>query len=183
MIINLSEVKDLFEITVQTDDSILNALLKGNEKKAAQICRRIFEDTVYTEYYDGNGTNILQVKNYPIISVTSIYDDEDRTYGASSLISSADYAIKNLLGQIVLDGLTFSMGMNNIKIAYRAGYSEADMPFDLKIAVAKLVVADYLEIKGGINVVQGQDFFYKPDKLRKDAQLILDRYINYGSDL
>lgn len=182
MIITIADIKSLFGITVQTDDHILAILSQGIESKVALNCNRTFESTVLTEYYDGDGTSVLQLKNYPIITVSAIYDDTDRVYDASSLISSDDYVIKETEGRIELDGLTFMQGLKNIKIVYTAGYSSATMPFDLKVAVAKLVLADYLEIKGGINVIEGQDFFYKPDKLRKEAQKTLDSYIVYGSN-
>jgi len=37
-------------------------------------------------------------------------------------------------------------------------------------------LADYIEIKGGINVLEGETVTYKPGNLRKQAFDTLDRY-------
>ena len=54
-----------------------------------------------TEYHDGDGSQYITTDNFPIIDVTSIHDDssnyENKTYGASSLISSGKYEIYNQL--------------------------------------------------------------------------------------
>ena len=68
-----------------------------------------FEDATYT-WYTGVGAarllcldaQTLQLPAWPLVSVTSIYDDPDRDYGASTLVDSGDYDTFDDEGLIVL---------------------------------------------------------------------------------
>ena len=52
--------------------SILESIRDGVEDWVADKCRRTFESTDYSEYYDGDGGCYLNLKNYPIISLTRV---------------------------------------------------------------------------------------------------------------
>ena len=95
----------------------------------------------YTEYYDGDGTNTLILRKYPINTVTSIYDDLAREFGADALIDSDDYVIDNeeFIGSVRLfqNTVIFTTGVKNVKITYNAGYST--IPKDAARACIMLV--------------------------------------------
>ena len=97
--------------------------------------------TDYTEYYDGDGTNSLVLRKYPINSVASIYDDIDRVFAATELVAAADYVIDNEeeVGTVRLFQNTaiFQKGIKNIKITYNAGYTT--IPKDAARACIMLV--------------------------------------------
>ena len=59
-------------------------------------------------------------------------------------------------------------------MVYTGGFKV--IPKDLELACAQLVVADYIELKGGINVMEGETVTYKPNNLRKKAQQVIDLY-------
>lgn len=83
-------------------------------------CNRRFCKTVYTnELYDGDGTRILFLKNFPIVSIESIY----YTYVnfADTLIDSDTYKPYNE-GGYVYKISNWIRGNQNIKINYTAGY-------------------------------------------------------------
>ena len=52
--------------------AILESIRDGVEDWVADKCRRTFESTDYSEYYDGDGGCYLNLKNYPIISLTRV---------------------------------------------------------------------------------------------------------------
>jgi hypothetical protein len=178
----LAHVKEFLGIptATTTDDTFLQNVITRISDDIEKECGRTFHASDLTEYYNGDGTDTLVLKNFPINSIASIHDDTDRVYGSDSLISASDYIFYSDEGMIQLDGLTFMKGLRNVKVVYNAGYST--IPTDLEKACIQRVCADYLEAKGGINVVEGQDFFYKPKKLRDNAQIVIDRYKSYGSN-
>lgn len=131
----------------------------------------------YTEYYDGNGLDKLIVKQVPIRAVTSLNIDDSRVFGAESLIPAASILdTKFPSGIICLDGEVFTPGIKTIKVVYTAGWKATDAPADFKTILVNYVVATMLEGIGGVNVVENSDFFYKPEKLRKNAEKLEAKY-------
>ncbi len=166
-----------------TDDTILTNIIAEIEDFIQNVvCQRQFAVADHTEYYDGDGTDILLLENLPIVSVTSLYDDTDRAYGSDTLISSDDYILYKLYGYIKLDGYRFQEGSQNIKIVYRAGYGsgvgETAMPDELKRAFKQYMVAEYLIQKGNIDAVGLEGNRTRPDILKKEAMGVFDRYKN-----
>jgi hypothetical protein len=106
------------------DEEELERLITVAQGLFEQYCGRKFDEATFTEYWNGDGTDLLFVKNYPIISITSIHDDTgDHTYGASTLIDPTTYAIIND-NHVQMYASLFNKGVNNIKIVYVAGYSD-----------------------------------------------------------
>lgn len=97
--------------------------------------------TSRTEYFDGDNSDTLHVKAYPITAVTSIYVDADRDYGASTEIDSDDYTYYGPEGTIKTDGALFTGGHKSVKVTYTGGYST--IPADLQQAVKELVAFWY----------------------------------------
>ena len=86
-------------------------------------CVKQFKSKSYEERHDGDDTNYLFLYNIPILTVDSIYNDEEWVFDAESLISSDDYILKN--DHVILkSGIIFSKGNQNIKIIYSSGYAE-----------------------------------------------------------
>jgi hypothetical protein len=110
-----------------------------------QYCGRALLQATYTdEKYDGDGlSRDLIVRGYPIITLTSVYDDPDRAFGADALLiedtgglSSAHFIIINK-GEVDNPGLIkridgpWAKGIQNIKVTYVGGYADASIPYDL----------------------------------------------------
>ena len=179
----LANVKAYFVLGTDTgNDTLISTLIVNVTKEVQNYTRRKLVDDDYVEYYNGHGDNYLETNEYPINSIASIYDDIDRAYGASTLISSADYIFiagtKNAeIGKIIYDGSVFDKGDQNIKISYNAGY--ATIPSDLEHAAICLVGAYLFESMKQINIsIEGEQDV--PSRLRKNAYKIFDRYRNMG---
>ncbi len=164
--------------TFTDHDTIIQNLITQKSKRCSEYCGRKFAARDLTEYYDGDDSDILVLNEYPINSITSIHDDTERIYAASALIASTDYVIKSDDGIVKFDGVLMTKGINNIKVIYNAGFST--LPGDLVSACEMLVMADYIEHVTEVNVAAGDVIIYKPDKLRKEAYAILDRYVRYA---
>lgn len=173
----LANFKTEFDVDTDQHDTLLTRLVTKMSIHAQTYCGRLFTAQDYTEYYDGDGSQELFVRNYPINSVASIYDDTDREYDSDDLIDSDDIIIQGddyCFGKVELEDGWFDPGRKNIKITYNAGYST--VPADLEYAVQCLMMAAFLENTAGINAVVGDEVIYKPAKLRKSAKEVLDKY-------
>jgi len=177
MITNCSEVRNQFNVTINDDDGVLLPLIHAAQKYAENYCDTIIEAADVTEYQDGDGTDTVLLRNFPVNSITSVYDDVGRDYAAASLIPAASYMFESS-GRLILENALFSFGRQNVKVVYNAGY--ADVPDDIKVAVANITFANYLEANGSINMVEGQEIVYRPAKLRSEALRILDLYKKMG---
>jgi hypothetical protein len=94
-----------------------------------------------TEYYNGKGISTIMLNNYPCTTLTSVYDDLDRAYGADTLVSASYLVVMptDLLYSVIYDNGTFLDGLKNVKITYTAGYASGSVPYDLQQACLGLV--------------------------------------------
>lgn len=174
-----ANVKSYLAITESTHDTILGTLVTQAEKMIFSYLGKNIESAVYTEYYDGDGSDELHVDQYPIISVTSIHNDTERVFGSDTLIDSDNYVIYENEGIIRLfnDESSFTIGKRNIKIIYTAGY--ASVPSDITLAANKLV-AHLFNRRGADGHTQETLGSYSTsyDKLGipQDVKLMLDAY-------
>lgn len=88
-----------------------------------------------TEYHDG-GQQFIYTRYFPIISVTSIHDDDDRDYDATTLLDTDEYYIDQNDGRCIYSDMgTFTAGDQNLKVVYTAGWeSETTTPDDIQRA-------------------------------------------------
>lgn len=115
-IVTLAEMRTFLNIpTTQTgkDDLIIDLLDSYNAEIELYLGVTMINST-YTETYDGNGTDSLFLKHYPIISVTSLTIDD------TAQVLNTDYYIRE--SYIKLDDDTFTEDLNNVDIVYVAGH-------------------------------------------------------------
>ena len=88
---------------------------------------RLLKSRSLTEYYDGNGKNVLYLDQYPISSTTiTITIDGTRAFTSTDyIVTSTDIMLSTESGEIRLDGDTFDIGQRNVKVEYSAGYSSS----------------------------------------------------------
>ena len=142
---------------IGTKLDLIKRLINGISVAAETYCaRKILARDFANEDYDGNGSDTLQLKNYPINSIDSIYLDTDRNFGATTLIASTDLIIYAEEGKVRRKGITimideetgkiirtscFSAGRKNVRVNYNAGY--VTVPEDIKFAVLEEIVWHY----------------------------------------
>ncbi|BFU90153.1 MAG: hypothetical protein NTAFB01_13400 [Nitrospira sp.] len=121
----LANVKAFNNITTAEHDTELLRLIPTVDAFIEAYCNRPLESATVTEYHSARaGQTSLRLNRYPVASVTSLYDDVYRVYGADTLIATSDYVLTDAAAGLVdLDGTAFQPGLNNIKIVYVAGYA------------------------------------------------------------
>lgn len=148
------------------DNDFVNDLINAASWCANTMCDRKLKARDLTEYYDGDGDVVLLLQQRPVVSVTALYQDAGRTFGADTEIDSGDYELYSERGKIVLTGTVFIVGPRVIKITYNAGY--AIVPHDLENAVLELVAYWYDHYKSkrvGIKSIarEGRSVTYRDD--------------------
>ena len=110
------------------------------------------EDVTFTEFYPGPGGRLLQLRHWPIVSITSIEDDPTEAFdGSTYLVASTDYdgpltVQRKNRGQVWLETTathgawsnTKESGTEPVKAVYVAGW--ATVPEVLKQAAVLQVV-------------------------------------------
>jgi len=173
-ITTVDSAKKFLNITDTNSDSILADLVSGISKQIETDCNRVFSKKDYTEYYDGEGSDSLPLRQYPINSITSIHDDIGRDYGASSLIDADDYAFDAESGIVKFD-YPLACGKNNVKVVYSGGYE--NIPSDLELAANYLVAAEFKRSRTEVNTPEGQEAKERNiESLEKKAEKIIDKY-------
>ncbi|MAH45560.1 hypothetical protein CMI37_07010 [Candidatus Pacearchaeota archaeon] len=133
----------------------------------------------YTEIYDGWTSygdprgNTLYVKKYPIVSITSIADDD-------VALTSDEYYLYLAEGRIVLKNKSFTADYQTIDIVYTAGYgADRDaVPDALKLACHKWIKAIYEGDVVNFSQQFGEGTFAQlaREKMPVDVQFILEPY-------
>ena len=145
----LNEAKEYLGLHVNdtSKDALVRSLINYASAAAQREARRTLmpASTSITEFLDGDGTRDLKVSQYPIVSVTELYDDINRDFTSSDLLSSDDYEIYKENGIIRLynSESMFSIGAKNVKAVYVGGYTSSTLPEDLKWAVLEYVTFLY----------------------------------------
>ena len=152
-------------LTGTGEDSKLETLITALGRAFARHCgypgtNPSMESTSYTRFLDGPGGRDLVLDVWPVVSVTSLYDDPTLDFTDSQyLVSSGDYAVIDANQGLVRLKSTATHGAWNtakgcIKATYTAGY--ATVPDDLKHAARLAVRAwwDLLASQGKKSVSQ-----------------------------
>lgn len=196
-VLTLAEAKEYLKITTSAEDVIISHLVNAVSQWINGYLNRHLVSKAHVEYYSGDGSLELVLKNYPIISITSVFVDDQRLWPSSSEVVAANMIVKKDSGILRAFNLLYGWqpGESNIKISYTAGYTVATsgsegggvtspgtMPYDIRLA-AKLLLDRHFRI-GYSNrkldfsseSISGMNITFKDNDIPKDAKLMLDKY-------
>lgn len=127
-VIRLKEMLEISSTFPAGDTNTYINLINSCSRAIRRLCKRsYFKYKTLTEYHDGKGIEKLLLKHWPVISISSLYDDANRDYESNSLIDTDDYEIMNSNGNAgivrIFNG-NFGNNQSNVKITYVAGWSE-----------------------------------------------------------
>ena len=190
-LISLNEAKQFLKLTVNTEDDLVGDTVNAVSDWINKYCDRKFLSAERTEYYNGNGTSELALKNFPVTAIGSLYDDPLRAFGASTLIPSTDYILDGNAGLVQLfNGHTnFFEGFQNIKITYTAGYAvDSTMPYAVQMAckiLTSLIYRNvYVQWRVGIASEQVGDktVTFRDEEVPKMVKSMLDPFRMIGGN-
>ena len=139
----LSDLKSWLPNQGNNDDSTLQALITNGSLQILQYINRphILASVLGTlnETYDGNDSDRLLPRNFPVLSVSSV-----TVNGSAVPLAPAPWGSGFLWdGRRILlrGGFTFACGVQNVQVSYTAGYSA--VPVDLKQAAIETFALTY----------------------------------------
>jgi len=154
-----------------TDDQLTWLINTVESHIAIKTGRKQIENGSLIEYHDGDGRSSYFITNeFPITSVSSLYDDVERDYDSTSLIDTDDY-VWYREGRVELDSGSFSKGLKNIKIIYLAGYTSDDREWAQIEYLATKWVAMIFKAKDHLGISSQSD----PDGSQTWFDQFLDR--------
>lgn len=140
-------------IGVATYDALIDVLVPEAELLIAKALDRRLDDAGadVTEYYDGTGTETIQLRAWPVSTITSVSYLSSVSAGTPAYTAFAAGtwyfdAGSGLLTRYVSsvgwpedECPVWALGTRNIKVVYRAGWTENTAPADLLECIYEVV--------------------------------------------
>ncbi len=176
-----ADLKGYIDLQGAGENKLLeNALNTASEIVEGYLRRQIVTRGALTEYHTFQTTESeLLLLEWPILTVTNVYEDETRAYSTALSVNS-DYLVSKPRGILIRIGGANSglepweIGFRAIKIEYTAGYAIADVPWDIKDAVLWTAAHLYQESKR-----KGWDVNTQTDGLGTVTRFTLSRLPDY----
>lgn len=158
-----------------TDDVLLTSLIARASAFIDSYIGRGIISADYTETLNGNDSDSMFVKNFPITAVSSVTVDL-YTYSPSNTPLGFGYTFDS--NRVYLRGGRFCRGSQNVVISYTGGY--AQVPADIQQAAIELVVFKYKSRNHVGMASHSQDRVvvdhFIQSEVPPEVQCILDRY-------
>jgi uncharacterized phiE125 gp8 family phage protein len=131
-LITLAELKTFMSVTDASQDTLLQIFVDSTDAFVKNYTHRALESAEYTaEIYDGPGTPMLTLKEYPVTEIDEIIQWDEEVELSTDITDSDGYYLKDDYG-IVYHRTCWDRGRGIITATYTAGY--ATIPSDLKHA-------------------------------------------------
>jgi hypothetical protein len=170
----LAHVKQWVGLANTVSDDLLERMITSCSAAMESWMNRTIARTSYVETRNGTGGSALLVQQYPIVSVSGV------TVGAVAVpararIGDGGYVFDET--RILLDGSTFTRGMQNVTVSYVAGY--ATVPQDIEQACID-IIGDWFRYKdraGKLSEgIEGQTISFTDTAFPSRAQGVLNQY-------
>jgi hypothetical protein len=185
-LVSLDEAKEYLAIQGSEEDEIVAAIVNGVSGTVSAYLGRELVQKTYTEYYNGNGTPSLILRNYPVVSITSIHEDSLRMWQSDAAVDVAGDVQVNLSTGILTNWnnrYAWDRGRGNIKVVYVAGYTiGVTMPHVIRMATKRLADLHYREgythrkLDTASEAIGGATTSYVRDAIPKDVAAMLAPY-------
>ena len=168
-LVSLAEAKTFLKISASSEDSVIEDFINRASIWANDYTGRRLKSRSNSDTYDGDGSDLLLLRDYPLSGLLTDLRIDDGTYeGAPPSTNSSDYTLNSQSGLIKLkNGVLFVKGFQNVAITYTAGYTTA--PETVKEAV--LLYVGHLYRRQ-----------YADQKFGVQSETVGDRTTTYGTD-
>ena len=169
------------DAAVSKDDTLFELLINSVSARFDTETGRVLKSAAYTDLYlDGNGERDLDLPNYPITAVASVYEDDILlVVGALYdylFVAGGPLAVNGILRRV---NAVWSLGSQNIKLTFTAGY--VTVPSDLQMACLKQCAREWQTQKTSSWGETSRSFgdgsiSYETKDLLDDVKAVLNRY-------
>jgi hypothetical protein len=139
-LVDLADLKSWLDVQSDDDDGLLGALITQISRTILTLLDRAsILPTLHEETRDGGNEVALVLRQWPVTSIVSLSINGTMIAPASPLVPGgartpgyvlepASYAPPGRMQRLALRGKLFLGGMQNISVAYRAGYQISNEP-------------------------------------------------------
>ena len=181
----LAVLKEHLKIeTGQTgDDAFLTSLIDRASQFIKRYTGRVLNQTTLTETYDALGSPVLLLRDFPVVSVTSVHESIDQVFDATTLVPAADYYVNLRKGRITrTSGAPWLSYPDAVQVVYSAGY--ATIPTDIEMVALELCAAKWRRRRNeglsGKTLSDGSVMFFTPADMTADLERSLRLYAISG---
>lgn len=144
-LITLTEAKEFLKVDSAVEDALISRLIKqASSQLQRKHQREIIQGTYTDEVYNGEGHEMLFIKNWPVQSITSIKIDD-------VVVDPANYTVAKDSGIVKLNQYV-AEDIANVKVSYVGGFATDDPELDAFKLECVLLVADLYEGRVGDNI-------------------------------
>ena len=150
LIVTAEEAMAFLGFKSKPDDfPVIEAIVLALDKGVKNHCGRCFNLVTGTvEYFDGDGTSELWLEDYPVANVVlNIDTDQDGVFDEPDE-DAEEYVVYPKKG-LIYYRFHFPIGHRNVKATYDKGFSDNNMPGDLKLVCKVEVQNIYDRIREG----------------------------------
>jgi hypothetical protein len=139
-LVTLADIKTFLGITDNSKDAILTMFQESIEKSIINYCETDFAThTATNEIIDGNNSDVLVTKYYPVLSVSSVVLGISTDETGGQVLDATEFEF-NESGAITLKLQRSPKYRASCKVTYSYGYSA--VPADVKMCVYQSVKAE-----------------------------------------
>jgi len=144
-LISWEKVRDYLSIR-EDHEEVTTMIIGAVSTQARKIMGRVITQTSLSEIRKGNGSRIILLKEFPVLSVTALFIDLKRAFLENTKIPESAFFLDKAVGKIELYNSFFPSHSNgySIKIDYEAGFT--DPPEDIQLAVLETIRWNYNRI-------------------------------------
>ena len=171
----LANVKQWINVANATDDALLTRLITSVSNFMQSWLNRQLNSASYADVYDGAGSDIQMLSNYPVSAVSGVVID-GITIPASTGPTSPGWTFDQYSVKLI-GGYRFSSGNANVAISYTSGY--ATMPVEIEQACIELVSLRYSErLRPGVTSrsLGGENISYSSSGISDSVSELLQQY-------
>ena len=178
-LVTLANLKDYLGETSDTKDVLLARVIAAASSFVERYCQRTFGSTAYAdEMYDGTGSDVLVLRNFPIITMTTV-----KEYGATLTTTedpasspSAQVLVYKAEGKLVKPFSIWFPYRRWYAITYTAGYPTLPpviVQAAIEVAAIMLRKKDHVDLQSKSS---GQDTTTYLNGLSGDTKAGMDLY-------
>lgn len=182
-LILMEDAKAILKLQTDADDAILEMLIEGVSGAFDAYTDRHLRSATYSSLeLDGSGTRRLQLPNWPVTDLDSVY------LGEELLVEGEDFELDYATGVLTLieKGAIWTAGPKTVVVTYTAGYVLASVPKSIRMAGLTQTAFEFQQFAGkawGISSRgQGQSnvSYEKGGALLDKVKALLDPYRRRG---
>jgi len=183
----LADVREWLGSTTTAADALLSRLITAASEFVERHTGRSFSGIQnYTEIYDGTGRDRMQLRQWPVVSVSSIKiapsieitEAATEFPPASGTFTLESPPLSGGIQTLIVHGHCFPRGRGAMQVTYTAGF--ADVPADVRQAVVELVGERYKHRdRIGLNsksIGNGESISFLQRDMSENVRSILQRY-------